>query len=78
MSGMSSEAQISSSALMLMDVITGTSGYSAPAVLVTDHQSSQCEQKGFSNSFDLEEQLRMNDCYYDKKDWRACKTEVSC
>ncbi|OCT51126.1 hypothetical protein CLCR_09224 [Cladophialophora carrionii] len=23
-----------------------------------------------------EEQLRMNDCYYDKKDWRACKAEV--
>lgn len=23
-----------------------------------------------------EEQLRMNDCYYDKKDWRACKSEV--
>lgn len=25
---------------------------------------------------EAEEQLRMNDCYYDKKDWRACKTEV--
>ena len=25
----------------------------------------------------VEEQLRMNDCYYDKKDWRACKKEVS-
>ncbi|EXJ90357.1 hypothetical protein A1O1_03456, partial [Capronia coronata CBS 617.96] len=23
-----------------------------------------------------EEQLRMNDCYYDKKDWRACKNEM--
>ena len=24
----------------------------------------------------IEEQLRLNDCYYDKKDWRACKAEV--
>ena len=24
-----------------------------------------------------EEQLRMNDCWYEKRDWRACKTEVS-
>jgi hypothetical protein len=24
-----------------------------------------------------EEQLKMNDCYYDKKDWRACRKEVS-
>ncbi|KAK6371612.1 hypothetical protein LTS17_008864 [Exophiala oligosperma] len=24
-----------------------------------------------------EEQLRMNDCYYDKKDWRLCRNEVS-
>ena len=24
-----------------------------------------------------EEQLKLNDCYYDKKDWRACKKEVS-
>lgn len=23
------------------------------------------------------EQLQMNDCYYEKKDWRACKNEVS-
>lgn len=23
------------------------------------------------------EQLKMNDCYFDKKDWRSCKKEVS-
>lgn len=23
-----------------------------------------------------EEQTRMNDCYYEKRDWRACKAEV--
>ena len=25
-----------------------------------------------------DEQLKMNDCYYDNKDWRVCKKEVSC
>lgn len=25
----------------------------------------------------VDEQLRMNDCYYDNKDWRVCKKEVS-
>ncbi|EXJ68936.1 uncharacterized protein A1O5_07868 [Cladophialophora psammophila CBS 110553] len=25
---------------------------------------------------ETEEQLRMNDCYFEKKDWRACKAEV--
>jgi hypothetical protein len=24
-----------------------------------------------------EEQLKLNDCYYEKKDWRVCKKEVS-
>ena len=24
-----------------------------------------------------DEQLKMNDCYYDHKDWRVCKKEVS-
>lgn len=23
-----------------------------------------------------DEQTRMNDCYFEKKDWRACKAEV--
>lgn len=25
----------------------------------------------------IAEQLKMNDCYYDKRDWRSCKKEVS-
>ena len=25
-----------------------------------------------------DEQIKMNDCYFDKKDWRACKDEVRC
>ena len=24
-----------------------------------------------------DEQLRMNDCYYEKRDWRSCQKEVS-
>ena len=27
--------------------------------------------------FDEAEQTKMNDCYFDKKDWRTCKKEVS-
>lgn len=25
---------------------------------------------------DAAEQLKMNDCYFEKKDWRSCKKEV--
>lgn len=28
-------------------------------------------------TWSTEEQLKMNDCYYDNKDWRICKKEVS-
>lgn len=27
---------------------------------------------------DLAENERLNDCYFDKKDWRLCKSEVRC
>lgn len=30
-----------------------------------------------TNIWVAEEQLKMNDCYYEKKDWRVCKKEVS-
>jgi hypothetical protein len=26
--------------------------------------------------FDAEENTKLNDCFYEKKDWRACKDEV--
>lgn len=26
---------------------------------------------------EAEENTALNDCFYEKKDWRACKTEVS-
>jgi hypothetical protein len=25
----------------------------------------------------LDENMKLTDCYYEKKDWRACKKEVS-
>ncbi|PGH29116.1 hypothetical protein GX50_08145 [[Emmonsia] crescens] len=49
----------------------GTSESSAP-----DAQDG----KGDSNDKPLgiiAEQLKMNDCYYEKRDWRECKKEVS-
>ena len=27
---------------------------------------------------DLDENARMTDCYFEKKDWRACAAEVRC
>ena len=31
----------------------------------------------FQTLMAIDEQLKMNDCYYDKKDWRLCRKEVS-
>lgn len=52
----------------------GTSESSAQAVPVMVQYAIGTE---CSNVVHTEEQLRMNDCYYEKKDWRACKKEVS-
>ncbi|KAI1619041.1 hypothetical protein EDD36DRAFT_427699 [Exophiala viscosa] len=40
-----------------------------------DEELDDWDQRIFSTGC-AEEQLRMNDCYYDKKDWRACKNEM--
>ncbi|KAJ9606888.1 hypothetical protein H2200_008898 [Cladophialophora chaetospira] len=40
-----------------------------------EEELDEWDQRIFSTGC-ADEQLRMNDCYYDKKDWRACKTEV--
>jgi hypothetical protein len=53
----------------------GTREFSAPVVLVGYEHTSI-----FSSAADTdneEEQLKMNDCYSDHKDWRVCKEEVS-
>ncbi|EXJ80801.1 hypothetical protein A1O3_07085, partial [Capronia epimyces CBS 606.96] len=41
-----------------------------------EDELDEWDQRIFSTGC-AEEQLRMNDCYYEKKDWRACKREVS-
>ncbi|KIV84388.1 hypothetical protein PV11_00171 [Exophiala sideris] len=41
-----------------------------------DEELDDWDQRIFSTGC-ADEQLRMNDCYYEKKDWRACKNEVS-
>ena len=59
----------------------GTSESSLLAVLVGQAKLTETRQGIFDRMLTdavlLEEQLKMNDCYYDKKDWRACKKEVS-
>ncbi|KIW19569.1 hypothetical protein PV08_00142 [Exophiala spinifera] len=40
-----------------------------------DDELDEWDQRIFSTGC-AEEQLRMNDCYYDKKDWRLCRNEM--
>ncbi|KEF59757.1 uncharacterized protein A1O9_04605 [Exophiala aquamarina CBS 119918] len=40
-----------------------------------DEELDEWDQRIFSTGCSAE-QLRMNDCYYEKKDWRACKNET--
>ena len=30
-----------------------------------------------ANAVPVDENMKLTDCYYEKKDWRACKNEVS-
>jgi hypothetical protein len=51
----------------------GTRGYLARDVRVRqEHQSYY----GMNANDILEENAKMTDCYYETKDWRACKKEV--
>ena len=54
--------------------MTGTNESSVQVVLV--HLELPQRRKSSFLTQEADEQLRMNDCYYDKKDWRACKFEV--
>lgn len=40
-----------------------------------DDEMDEWDQRIFSTGCS-QEQTRMNDCYFDKKDWRACKQEM--
>jgi cytochrome c oxidase assembly factor 4 len=55
--------------------MAGTSGSSAQAAQVRtanrrDFATSQLTSR-------IDENMKLTDCYYEKKDWRACKQEVS-
>lgn len=40
-----------------------------------DDEPDEWDKRIFSTGC-AEEQLKMNDCYYDKKDWRSCQKEM--
>jgi cytochrome c oxidase assembly factor 4 len=55
------------------DDFLGTRGFSARAaqVRINHHLVVAMLKKG------TDENMKLTDCYYEKKDWRACKKEVS-
>lgn len=55
------------------NIETGTRESSALVVLVNQPASTYQARDA---DLLIEEQTKMNDCYFDKKDWRACKKEV--
>ncbi|KAL2218098.1 hypothetical protein M432DRAFT_657236 [Thermoascus aurantiacus ATCC 26904] len=52
-------------------------GYTRPAVPSNedDDEPDEWDKRIFSTGC-AAEQLKMNDCYYEKRDWRACKKEM--
>jgi hypothetical protein len=71
-----SNCQIKTQALLTRQP-TGTNGSSLLAVLVSSQVSGLAPNACLIDVCFTEEHLKMNDCYYDKKDWRVCKKEVS-
>ena len=53
----------------------GTSGSSVPVVQVHNHQNGLVSMVPGTNG-ETDENTRLNDCFREKKDWRACKDEV--
>jgi len=60
--------------VVLADERAGTSGSSAPAAQVRNDR--RVSENG-SIDAKIDENAKLTDCYYEKKDWRACKQEVS-
>ncbi len=55
--------------------VAGTSGSLAQAALVCSHR---CACMSFVQALmKAEENTGLNNCFFEKKDWRACKDEVS-
>jgi hypothetical protein len=62
--------------LLTLEKMAGTSGFSARAVQVQGHRS-QPGQDYIQLTALPDENAKLTDCYYEKKDWRACTDEVS-
>lgn len=69
---------------LTFSLATGTSAYSAPAVqvIMIHVVRTQCRRISFVQRLTdtgslAEENMKMTDCYYEKKDWRQCKDEAS-
>lgn len=70
MNGMSSDPNVLLNTLRFSSV--GTRGFSVPGALVSLLGKSLIAKLKPA----VEENMKMTDCYYEKKDWRQCKTEV--
>jgi hypothetical protein len=60
-----------------LNLLPGTSGSSVLAARVSEDGSPEPRIFGIDSYEDTVENTKMNDCYYEKKDWRLCKNEVS-
>ncbi|UKZ67307.1 uncharacterized protein TrAtP1_008470 [Trichoderma atroviride] len=49
---------------------------SAAAAIEEDDEPDEWDKRIFSTGC-ADENMRMTDCYYEKKDWRACAKEAS-
>lgn len=59
---------------------TGCSGIVDLLFLLFSHQQLDSRRFGFWVRFltgNVDENMKLTDCYYDKKDWRVCSEEVN-
>ncbi|KAH6616452.1 hypothetical protein C7974DRAFT_401818 [Boeremia exigua] len=52
-----------------------TKAQAAAAQLMIDDEPDEWEKRIFSTGC-ADENAKLTDCYYEKKDWRACKAEM--
>jgi cytochrome c oxidase assembly factor 4 len=76
MSLMSGESPDPNKQYQHLNLLPGTSGSSVLAARVSEDSQSP-ELFGIDSYEDTVENTKMNDCYYEKRDWRLCKNEVS-
>lgn len=53
----------------------GDKASTAAAQLLIDDEPDEWDKRIFSTGC-ADENAKLTDCYYEKKDWRACKTEM--